>query len=129
MTTESVLVTGATGQDGWYLTRHLLASGYFVHAQSRSPIHDADHSRVRWHAGDLTDPEFLEGLFAIARPSQVYNLAAISRPQFSWCFPSETAGLSALVPHRLCELIRTLYPATRLFQASTSEIFGNAMPV
>lgn len=118
-------MTGASGQDGWYLVRLLSAKGYEVHAQARTKqSFDADQANVTWHVGDLTRPGFLEQLLAAVKPTEIYNLAAISRPQLSWDFPMVTAELNAIVPHRLCELIRRSYPATRLFQASSSEIFG-----
>ncbi len=131
MSPQRVLVTGATGQDGWYLLKYLSARGYDVHAQSRSKVQpDADHPGVNWHAGDLIRSNFLEDLVATLRPSQIYNLAAISRPHLSWEFPIETAELNAIVPHRLCEVIRQIVPTTRLFQASSSEIFGtSASPI
>ena len=125
MSPETVLVTGATGQDGWYLLRYLSAQGYDVHAQSRSKTRpDADQPDIKWHAGDLAQACFLEELVRAVRPSQLYNLAAVSRPHLSWELPRETAELNAIVPHRLCEEIRRFHPTTRLFQASSSDIFA-----
>jgi GDPmannose 4,6-dehydratase len=125
MSTRSVLITGASGQDGWYLIGCLQKAGYEVHAQTRALPSDADQpADVRWHVGDLTKDGFLEDLVDAVQPSQIYNLAAISRPTLSWAIPIETAGLNALVPHRICEIIRLKYPATRLFQASSSEMFA-----
>jgi len=120
---KRALVTGGAGQDGSYLIDLLLARGYAVHAQSRQPPADG-RSGVTWHAGNLTDPVFLEQLILTAGADEIYNLAAISRPAASWNAPIETAQLNALVPQQICELIRRHSPGSRLFQASSSEIFG-----
>ncbi len=119
---KRALVTGATGQDGSYLCELLLSKDYIVHAQSRRP--PAAGGNVTWHVGDPTDAGFLEHLVTTARAEEIYNLAAISRPALSWSIPLETAQLNALLPQQICELIRRHSPHTRLFQASSSEIFG-----
>ncbi|MCX7320008.1 MAG: GDP-mannose 4,6-dehydratase, partial [Hyphomicrobiales bacterium] len=120
------LVTGGAGQDGWYLTDLLLKQGYDVHAQSRHQV-DADlhGGRVHWHAGNLMDEGFLTGLLSRVAPDEIYNLAAVSRPSISWDIPIETALLNSLVPHRICEYIRREAPTCRMFQASSSEIYGD----
>ena len=74
----SVLVTGATGQDGHYLVDLLLRRGYLVHAQSRSPQSCRDNPALRWHVGDPANTEFLEDLILSTQPDEIYNLAAIS---------------------------------------------------
>jgi GDPmannose 4,6-dehydratase len=81
--------------------------------------------RVCWYTGDLTSDIFLNGMLAASAPDEVYNLAAVSRPALSWDIPIETALLNGLVPQRICEFIRREMPATRLFQASSSEIYGD----
>jgi GDPmannose 4,6-dehydratase len=125
MTARSALVTGASGQDGWYLIKFLLAKGYQVHAQSRYPAGpDRNREEVCWHVGDLTNKRFLETLVGRSRPDEIYNLAAVSRPQLSWSCPLETAQLNAIVPHQLCEIVREICAEAHLFQASSSEIFG-----
>ena len=129
MTVRSALVTGASGQDGWYLIKFLLAKGYQVHAQSRFPAGpDSHREEVRWYVGDLTNTQFLETLVRNARPAEIYNLAAISRPQLSWSHPLETGQLNAIVPHQLCEIVHRICPETHLFQASSSEMFGASPP-
>jgi GDPmannose 4,6-dehydratase len=119
------LVTGASGQDGSYLIELLTAQGYRVHAQSRRP-QPAERDDVVWHAGDLTDARFLAALIETAAPDEIYNLAAVSRPALSWEIPDETLQLNAAVPQRICELLVKIRPSCRLFQASTSEMFGPA---
>ena len=125
MTPRSALVTGASGQDGWYLINLLLGKGYQVHAQSRFPAGPDSHwQEVCWYVGDLTNGQFLETLVGHAQPAEIYNLAAVSRPQLSWGHPLETAQLNAIVPHQLCEIVRHICPGAHLFQASSSEMFG-----
>src|ERR1700726_4836343 len=132
MTTEAqvakrALVTGGAGQDGWYLIRLLLSRGYFVSAHSRHSVDPEIHGgRVTLHIGDLTDDIFLKNLLSASAPNEIYNLAAVSRPALSWDIPIETALLNGLVPQRICEFIRRELPATRLFQASSSEIYGDS---
>lgn len=77
-----------------------------------------------WHVGDLTNDTFLERLIKDAEPDEIYNLAAVSRPIMSWQFPRETAEINALLPQNICELLLKHMPRCRLFQASSSEIFG-----
>lgn len=123
---KSVLVTGASGQDGYYLLRLLHEQEFEVHAQSRKPCpSDQYPQRIQWHIGDPTDPEFLEALIAKVLPDEIYNLAAVSRPIASWKIPRETAELNAFLPQNICELLLKYKPRCRLFQASSSEIFGD----
>ena len=123
---KRALVTGGAGQDGWYLIELLLARGYEMFAHSRREIDPALHGgRVSWYTGDLTSDIFLNDMLAVSAPDEIYNLAAVSRPALSWDIPIETALLNALVPQRICEFIRCEMPATRLFQASSSEIYGD----
>ncbi len=123
---KRALVTGGAGQDGWYLIELLLARDYDVFAHSRNRIDPQLHGgRVNWRIGDLTSEIFLNDLLAISAPDEVYNLASVSRPAQSWDIPIETALLNGLVPHRICEFIRHDLPKSRLFQASSSEMFGD----
>lgn len=124
------LVTGGAGQDGWYLVHLLLDRGYEVFAHTRRQADpDPYLGRVHWHIGNLADERFLNELLAEAQPDEIYNLAAVSRPTLSWDIPIETALLNGLVPLRICEYIRRDRPSCRLFQASSSEIFGDTSSV
>ncbi len=124
---KRALVTGGAGQDGWYLIELLLSRGYDVVAHSRHPVDPTVHyGRALWHAGDLTNEAFLNHLLEASKPNEIYNLAAVSRPALSWDIPIETAMLNGLVPVRICEFIRRRSPTTRLFQASSSEIYGDS---
>ncbi|MBI5132483.1 MAG: GDP-mannose 4,6-dehydratase [Rhodopseudomonas palustris] len=125
---KRALVTGGAGQDGWYLIELLRQKGYQVVAQSRRRIDPSLHgSEVAWRAGDLTDSSFLEDLLNETAADEIYNLAAVSRPAISWDIPLETAHLNALVPQQICEFIRQRAPDCRLFQASSSEIYGDSL--
>jgi GDPmannose 4,6-dehydratase len=124
---KRALITGGAGQDGWYLIELLLARGYEVFAQSRDDLLDPQlhGGDVAWHIGDLTSKIFLGDLLATSAPDEIYNLASVSRPAQSWDIPIETALLNGLVPHQICEIVRRELPRCRLFQASSSEIFGD----
>lgn len=123
--TKTALITGAAGQDGWYLIQRLLKHGYTVHAQSRQTPPADFPSGVAWHAGDLTDDTYLKTLVNTVSPDEIYNLAAVAQPALSWTIPRETAQLNAIVPQKLCELLLVRHPDCRMFQASSSEIFGD----
>jgi len=124
--TRRVLVTGASGQDGYYLINLLRQQGCIVHAQSRRTVHPNSHlDGVHWHVGDPADREFLDTLIAGVMPDEIYNLAAISRPSQSWNEPRGTADINGVVPQEICELLLKYKPDCRLFQASSSEIFGS----
>ncbi|WP_315786680.1 GDP-mannose 4,6-dehydratase [Bradyrhizobium sp. SZCCHNPS1003] len=121
-----VLVTGATGQDGRYLIDLLSSEGCEIHAQSRGtgPYPEISDSAT-WHCGELIDAQFLSYLTVDLKPDEIYNLAALSRPIRSWEEPKGTAEINALVPQTMCELLVKYNPGCRLFQASSSEIFGD----
>jgi GDPmannose 4,6-dehydratase len=125
---KTALVTGASGQDGSYLIELLVERGYTVHAQSRKPPASVDVTEaVIWHAGDISDGDFLESLFENISPDEIYNLAAITRPGLSWQYPEQTAILNGLVPQRICEMLARTGSSCRLFQASTSEMFDGEL--
>jgi GDPmannose 4,6-dehydratase len=126
MPLKKVLITGASGQDGFYLINLLHRQGCVVHAQSRRLPHPSRHQdETCWHVGDPADRDFLDSLISSVMPDEIYNLAAISRPILSWGLPRETADINGLVPQELCELLLKHKPGCRLFQASSSEIFGD----
>lgn len=125
------LITGVTGQDGSYLAELLLAKGYEVHGIKRRASNfntqRIDHlSDVQLHHGDMTDGSGLVRLLAEIKPDEVYNLAAQSHVQVSFETPEYTANADALGAMRLLEGIKTLALPTRLYQASTSELYGNS---
>ena len=128
---KTALITGVTGQDGSYLAELLLAKGYAVHGLSRSGTTDKPAlakvlSPVRMVAADLTDRASLDRALAAAQPAEIYNLAAQSNPRESWDSPAETAAANAAGARNLFESAARVAPAARLFQASSSEMFGDA---
>ena len=141
MSGKSALITGITGQDGALLAELLLSKGYTVHGIKRRSssfntgrvdhlYHDPHEKNVRFfmHYGDMTDATNLIRLIKETQPDEVYNLAAQSHVQVSFDTPEYTANADALGTLRLLEAIRILglEKTTRFYQASTSELFGNA---
>ena len=135
------LITGITGQDGAYLADLLLAKGYMVHGIKRrsSSFNSAriDHiyqdphaedTRLRLHYGDMIDSTNLIRVIQEVQPDEIYNLAAQSHVQVSFETPEYTANADATGALRILEAMRILGLAgkTRFYQASTSELFGNA---
>ena len=144
MTERVALITGVTGQDGACLAELLLAKGYVVHGVKRrsSSFNTAriDHlyvdpheagGRLFLHYGDLTDATNLIRLVQETKPDEIYNLAAQSHVQVSFETPEYTANADALGTLRLLEALRILHwtEDVRFYQASTSELYGNARVV
>lgn len=141
MSQKVALITGVTGQDGAYLAELLLGKGYVVHGVKRRSSSfntgRVDHlytdphfgeTRFFLHHGDLTDATNLIRLIQETQPNEIYNLAAQSHVQVSFETPEYTANADALGTLRLLEAIRILRmeKSTRFYQASTSELYGNA---
>lgn len=122
------LITGAGGQDGILLSQLLLAQGYDVWAlATRERLdrlrHMAPHATVLH--GDVLDPDSIRQAFAAARPDEVYNLAAVSSVGLSWDLAAKVMAVNTTGTLNLLEEIRLRSPATRYYQASSSEMFGN----
>ena len=141
MSTKRALITGVTGQDGSYLARLLLEKGYEVHGVKRrsssfntgriEDIYEDPHvdtPQMHLHFGDVTDATNIIRVVQEVQPHEIYNLAAQSHVQVSFETPEYTANADALGTLRLLEAIRILKleGRTRFFQASTSEMFGQA---
>jgi GDPmannose 4,6-dehydratase len=135
------LITGITGQDGSYLAELLLEKGYQVHGLIRraSSFNTAriDHLyqdpheedvRLRLHHGDMTDGSALARLIRAIRPDEIYNLAAQSHVAVSFNQPEYTGDVDGIGVVRLLEAIREAEVPCRLYQAGTSEMFGNSPP-
>ncbi len=133
------LITGITGQDGAYLAELLLDKGYLVHGiKRRASLFNTDRIdhlyqdphekgvRLKLHYGDLTDSSNLIRIIQEVRPDEIYNLAAMSHVQVSFETPEYTANADALGPLRILEAVRIcgLEQKTRIYQASTSELYG-----
>ena len=141
MTARRALVTGITGQDGSYLAEQLLARGYEVHGVVRRSstfgteridhlYRDPHEENVRllMHYGDLADSGRLVKLIYEIQPDEIYNLGAQSHVRVSFDVPEYTADVTAMGALRMLEAIRESGVATRLYQASSSEMFGSARP-
>src|SRR6201986_1153767 len=133
------LITGVTGQDGAYLAEFLLKKGYEVHGiKRRSSLfntdridhlyHDPHEPNVKFklHYGDLTDSTNLIRLIQEVQPDEIYNLAAQSHVKVSFDTPEYTANADGIGTLRILEAVRLLglTQKTRIYQASTSELYG-----
>src|SRR5437016_8720478 len=129
---RTALITGITGQDGSYLAELLLAKGYEVVGVVRRTSHDSYErighllDRVHIVPADLLDQHSLTSVVKDAAPHEVYNLAAQSFVPTSWSQPVLTGEFTALGVTRLLEAVRLARPEARVYQASSSEMFGKA---
>ena len=132
---KTALITGVTGQDGSYLAEFLLEKGYCVHGMIRRSSSERmeriEHilDRITIVHGDLTDLASLIHLVKIAKPDEVYNLAAQSFVPTSWQEPVLTSHVTALGVTNLLESIRVVDTNIRFYQASSSEMFGKVRQV
>jgi GDPmannose 4,6-dehydratase len=126
----TALITGITGQDGSYLAEFLLTKGYEVIGVVRRTSHDSyeriEHliDRITVVAADLLDQHSLTTVVGDFKPDEVYNLGAQSFVPTSWQQPVLTGEFTALGVTRLLEAIRLAHPKARIYQASSSEMFG-----
>ena len=133
------LITGITGQDGAYLAEYLVKKGYTVHGiKRRSSMFNTDridhlyqdphveNRNLILHYGDLTDSLNLTRIIGEVQPDEIYNLAAMSHVKVSFDTPEYTANADGLGVLRILEAVRllNLIPKTRIYQASTSELYG-----
>src|SRR5258708_14131888 len=139
---KRALVTGITGQDGSYLAELLIAKGYEVHGIIRRSSsfntqrleaiyqdpHEADR-RLVLHYGDLNDASSLNRILRVAVPDEIYNLGAQSHVKVSFDTPEYTGEVTGLGTARLLEGIRELQIRPRIYQASSSEMFGKVTEV
>jgi GDPmannose 4,6-dehydratase len=138
---KKALITGITGQDGSYLAELLLSKKYEVHGIIRRAstfnTQRIDHIYVdphephvclRLHYGDLTDPGLLTDLVYNIQPDEIYHLGAQSHVRVSFDMPEYTGNATGLGTTRLLEAIRRSGVKSKFYQASSSELFGSAMP-
>ncbi len=141
---KKAIITGVTGQDGSYLSEFLLKKGYEVHGIKRRASsfntkridhlykdpHEIDNKFIL-HYGDLTDSTNLIRIFQQVQPDEIYNLGAQSHVAVSFETPEYTANSDALGTLRILEAIRILEltKTTKVYQASTSELFGKVMEI
>ncbi len=132
---RTALITGITGQDGSYLAELLLEKGYEVHGMVRRASTEKfdriEHlrDRITLHQGDLLDQRSLVDTLRAARPSEIYNLAAMSFVAVSWIQPTLTAEFTGVGVTRMLEAMREVCPQARFYQASSSEMFGKVLEV
>ncbi|OGP71518.1 MAG: GDP-mannose 4,6-dehydratase [Deltaproteobacteria bacterium RBG_13_58_19] len=138
---KKALITGITGQDGSYLAEFLLAKGYEVHGLIRRAStfntgridhlyldpHEAG-ARLFLHYGDLSDSGQLTNIIYNIQPEETYHLAAQSHVRVSFDMPEYTGDVDGLGVTRLLEAVRRSGIKTKFYQASSSELFGNAPP-
>jgi len=138
------LITGVTGQDGAYLSEFLLKKGYEVHGMKRRTslfntdridhLYQDPHVDKRnffLHYGDMTDSTNITRLIKDIQPDEIYNLAAMSHVAVSFETPEYTANTDGLGALRIMDAVRLLglEPKTRIYQASTSELYGKVQEV
>lgn len=133
------LITGITGQDGSYLAEFLLEKNYTVHGIIRRNsssnferiiqiINDKKYEKKFFlHEGDLSDYNSLNSIIKTARPSEIYNLAAMSHVHTSFKMPEYAADVNGFGVLRLLEAIKDIDPSIKFYQASTSELFGKVL--
>jgi len=141
---KTALITGITGQDGAYLAEFLLKKGYTVHGLKRRTslfntdridhLYEDPHNpnpKLFLHFGDMTDSTNLIRLIKEIMPDEIYNLAAMSHVRVSFDLPEYVADADGVGPLRLLEAIRILglEDKTRIYQASTSELYGKVQEV
>lgn len=138
---KKALITGVTGQDGSYLAELLLSKGYEVHGIIRRAstfntgrighIYVDPHSKgvkLFLHYGDISDAEQINNIIFNLKPDEVYHLAAQSHVRVSFEIPEYTGDITALGTARILEAIRRSGHKIKLYNASSSEMFGSARP-
>ena len=131
------LISGISGQDGSYLAELLLEKGYEVHgiirraSQINTQRIDLIYDRIKLHYGDLTDSTNLVRIIQQVQPDEIYNLGAQSHVKVSFEIPEYTGQVDALGTLRILEAVRLLgmESKTRIYQASTSEMFGKVQEI
>jgi GDPmannose 4,6-dehydratase len=141
---KKALITGITGQDGAYLAEFLLNKGYEVHGiKRRSSLFNTDRidhiyqdphdkgARLKLHYGDLTDSTNLIRLIQEIQPDEIYNLGAMSHVRVSFEIPEYVANTDGIGTLRILEAVRILglTERTRIYQASTSELYGKVQEI
>jgi len=132
---KKALITGITGQDGSYLSEHLLNLGYEVHGiVRRHSVAENQDSRIsklsrniNTYYGDLLDYPSLVRIVNDVKPDEIYNLGAMSHVRVSFDMPSFTIQTNALGVLNMLEIYRTVVPEAKFYQASSSEMFGNSV--
>lgn len=129
------LITGITGQDGSYMAELLLEKGYEVHGlvrrSSAGNTRRIDHilDKITLHIGDLSDVNNLVKVLQEVKPDEIYNFAAMSQVRLSYEIPAYTGAVTGLGFAHLIEAVRLVCPQAKVYQASSSEMFGKVLEV
>ena len=129
------LITGINGQDGSYLAEFLLQKGYEVHgtlkrnsvAENQTSRLDSIYDKIKLHYADLTDLSSLISVIQKVNPDEIYNLAAQSHVRISFDQPLYTANVTGVGTLNVLEAVKLIKPNTKIYQASSSEMFGNSI--
>jgi GDPmannose 4,6-dehydratase len=129
------LITGINGQDGSYLAEFLLEKGYEVHgtlkrnsvSENQTSRLDSVYNKVKLHYADLTDLSSLVRVISEVKPLEIYNLAAQSHVRISFDQPLYTANVTGIGTLNVLEAVKLLNPSIKIYQASSSEMFGNSI--
>jgi len=129
------LITGINGQDGSYLAEFLLEKGYEVHgtlkrnsvSENQTSRLDKVYDKVKLHYADLTDLSSLVRVISEVKPIEIYNLAAQSHVRISFDQPLYTANVTGIGTLNVLEAVKLLNPSIKIYQASSSEMFGNSI--
>jgi GDPmannose 4,6-dehydratase len=133
---KKALITGINGQDGSYLAEFLLDKGYEVHGTLKrnsisenqtARLTDDIYAKVKLHYADVTDISSIIRVVQEIMPDEIYNLAAQSHVRISFDQPVYTAHATGLSTLNLLEVVRLIKPDARVYQASSSEMFGNSI--
>jgi GDPmannose 4,6-dehydratase len=135
MSKKIALITGINGQDGSYLAEFLLDKGYEVHgtlkrnsvSENQTARLDQIYHKIILHYADLTDLSSLISVVKNTEPDEIYNLAAQSHVRISFDQPIYTANVTGLGTLNLLEAVRLINPSIKIYQASSSEMFGNSI--
>ncbi len=135
MNKKKAFITGINGQDGSYLVEHLLDKDYSVYGIiRRNSVSEHQQSRlenvkgcINVEYGDVTDYPRLVSLINLIKPDEIYNLAAQSHVRISFEIPNYTAEVNAVGVLNVLEAVRQSHPTARIYQASSSEMFGNSV--
>ena len=132
---KKALITGINGQDGSYLSEFLIDKGYEVHgilkrnsvAENQTARLEGVYKKIQLHYGDLTDMSSLISVIQKVMPDEIYNLAAQSHVRISFDQPIYTTNVTGLGTLNLLESVKLIKPDTKIYQASSSEMFGNSI--
>lgn len=131
MAQKTALIIGITGQDGSYLAEYLISKNYKVvglmRQTSKVPTSNIAHlsNKIKFAYGDLLNTFSIAECIRAYKPDEIYNLAAQSYPGESWRLSIETAEITGIGAHRVFEAVRHVKPECRIYQASSSEMFGS----